>query len=59
MRSWLWRGVVLAWVAGIDLVLVATVAACIWLAMEARRAHMASHDASRLVLGARYIRLKG
>ncbi len=59
MRSWFWRGVALAWVAGVDLVLVAVVAACIWLAMDARRTYLESHDASQLVLGARYIRLKG
>ena len=59
-RSWLWRGVVLAWAAGVDLVLVAPVAACVWLALESKHAHEAARrNASLLVVGDRYIRLKG
>ncbi|MBK8188889.1 MAG: hypothetical protein IPK79_00380 [Vampirovibrionales bacterium] len=55
--SWLWRGAVLAVVAGVDVVLVLPLAMVTWLMLGSL--HKQEERSAELVFGERYIRLKG
>lgn len=55
--SWIWRGAVLAVVAGVDVVLVLPLAMVTWLMLGGL--HWQEARSSELVFGERYIRLKG
>lgn len=54
--SWYFRGAVLAWIAGVDLLLVVVICLCVWLLIGNRRLRM---NTERLAVGRTFIRLKG